>query len=59
VGKGDAGESRLSVEENRARAAMTLAASDLGAGESEILAQKLGKRARCRSLEAVRSAVDD
>ena len=58
VGEGDARKSRLSVEKDRARAAMALAAGDLGTGEPKILAQKLGERARRRCGETVGSTVD-
>ena len=52
-----AGVHGLPVHQDRARAALAAVASDLGAGQSEVIAQQLGKRPAIFHVEPSRRAV--
>src|SRR5205085_8973617 len=54
----DARADLLAVEQHRARAAVSRVAADLGSGQAELVAQRVGEAARRIAGELARAAVD-
>ncbi len=57
-GEHDAGSRRLAVEENRARAAHAVLASDMRAGQAQILAEKIAQQKPRLDVTPMPGAID-